>query len=114
MGTKKSSTGLQENVGGLLAYLLGFVTGIVLLLVEKENDKIRFHSMQSIIVFGGLFVIGIVSNFIPIIGLLISLLLAPVSLVLWILLMVKAYQGERYHLPVVGKMAEDQLRKMTK
>jgi uncharacterized membrane protein len=111
-GMKKSSTGLEENVGGVIAYLLGFVSGIVLLLVEKESDTIRFHAMQSTIVFGSIFVLGMVLNLIPIIGLIISLLLTPVSLILWILLMIKAYQGNRYHLPITGKMAEDQLRKM--
>ncbi|REJ09196.1 DUF4870 domain-containing protein [Halobacillus trueperi] len=111
---KKSSTGLEENVGGLLAYLLGFISGIVFLLIEKENEFIRFHAMQSVILFGFFFVFGFVVNFIPIIGLFVSLLMAPVSLVLWILLMVKAYQGERYHLPVTGKMAEEQLQKMAK
>ncbi|MFG6149731.1 DUF4870 domain-containing protein [Halobacillus sp. B23F22_1] len=111
-GMKKSSTGLDENVGGLLAYLLGFVSGIVFLLIEKENSFIRFHAMQSTIVFGGLFVVSLVVNFIPIIGILISLIIAPVSLILWLILMVKAYRGERYHLMVTGKMAEEQLKKM--
>nr|WP_256522446.1 DUF4870 domain-containing protein [Halobacillus sp. A5] len=109
---KKSSTGLEENVGGLLAYLLGFITGIVFLLIEKENNFIRFHAMQSLIVFGGIFVLGLVVNFIPIIGILVSLLIAPLSLVLWILLMVKAYQGKRYHLMITGDAAEDLLEKM--
>ncbi len=112
-GMKKSSTGLDENVGGLLAYILGFITGIIFLVIEKENEKIRFHAMQSTITFGALFVISLIVNFIPIIGILISMILAPLSIVLWIILMVKAYQGERYHLPIAGKMAEDQLRKMT-
>ncbi|WP_431800456.1 DUF4870 domain-containing protein [Halobacillus andaensis] len=108
---EKSSTGLDQNVGGLLAYLLGAVTGIIFLIIEKENNFIRFHAMQSVLVFGGLFVIGIVVNFIPIIGILINLIIAPVSLILWIILMIKAYQGERYHLVVAGKMAEEQLEK---
>ncbi|MYL50552.1 DUF4870 domain-containing protein [Halobacillus litoralis] len=111
---KKSSTGLEENVGGLLAYLLGFISGIVFLLIEKENEFIRFHAMQSVILFGFFFVFGFVVNLIPIFGLFVSLLMAPVTLVLWIVLMVKAYQGEKYHLPVTGKMAEEQLQKMAK
>ncbi|MCA0970513.1 DUF4870 domain-containing protein [Halobacillus litoralis] len=113
-GAKKSSTGLQENAGGLLAYLLGFVSGIVLLLVEKENETIRFHAMQSTIVFGGLFLVGIVLNFIPIIGLIVSIFLAPVTVILWIYLMIKGYSGERYHLPMAGSFAEEQLKKFSK
>lgn len=111
---KKSSTGLDENVGGVLAYLLGFISGIVFLLIEKENETVRFHAMQSVILFGSFFVLGFVVNFISIIDLLVSLLIAPVTLILWIVLMVKAYQGERYHLPITGKIAEQQLEKVAK
>ncbi len=111
--TKPSSTGLQENVGGVLAYLLGFISGIALLLLEKDNQTIRYHAMQSTVVFGGIFLLGIVLNFIPIIGTIISILLSPVSLVLWIILMVKAYQGGRYHLPIAGDFADEQLKKFS-
>jgi uncharacterized membrane protein len=110
--TSKSSTGMQPNVAGLLCYLVGFVTGIVFLIIEKENKFVRFHAMQSIIVFGGLFVLQIILGFIPIIGWAIGLLLGIASLILWILLMVKAYNGEMYKLPVVGDMAEQKSQQL--
>ncbi len=110
--TGKSSTGMQPNVAGLLCYLLGFVTGIVFLIIEKENKFVRFHAMQSIIVFGGLFVLQIILGFIPIIGWAIGFLLGIVALILWILLMVKAYNGEMYKLPVVGDMAEQKSQQL--
>ena len=103
-----SSTGLDPNLAGLLCYLLGLITGIVFLIIEKENRFVRFHAFQSLAVFGALFVLSLIAGFIPVIGRLISILLAPVGLILWILLMVKAYQGERYKLPVVGDWAEEQ------
>ncbi|MEE8194196.1 MAG: hypothetical protein V3T73_01680 [Dehalococcoidales bacterium] len=53
----KSSTGLDENVAGLLCYVLGWVGGLVFILIEPENKFVRFHAMQSIIVFGALNVI---------------------------------------------------------
>ena len=71
--TGKTSTGMQPNVAGLLCYLVGFVTGIVFLIIEKENKFVRFHAMQSIIVFGGLFVLQIILSFIPFIGWIIGL-----------------------------------------
>ena len=110
--TSKSSTGMQPNVAGLLCYLVGFVTGIVFIIIEKENKFVRFHAMQSIIVFGGLFVLQIILGFIPIIGWAIGLLLGIASLILWILLMVKAYNGEMYKLPVVGDMAEQKSQQL--
>jgi uncharacterized membrane protein len=102
----KSSTGLDENVAGFLCYLFGFITGIVFLVVEKESRFVKFHAMQSTITFLSLFVISMILGWIPIIGLLVY----PIwilSLVLWLLLMIKALRGERYSLPIVGKMAEE-------
>jgi uncharacterized membrane protein len=103
-----SSTGLDSNIAGLLCYLLGFITGIVFLIIEKENRYVRFHAYQSLATFAALFVLSLIAGFIPVVGRLIGLLLGPVSLILWILLMVKAYQGERFKLPVVGDWAEEQ------
>ena len=103
-----SSTGLDPNLAGLFCYLLGLITGIVFLIIEKESRFVRFHAYQSLAVFGAIFVLSLIAGFIPVIGTLISILLAPVGLILWILLMVKAYQGERYKIPVAGDWAEDQ------
>ena len=104
---EKTSTGLTENVAGLLCYLAGWVTGLVFLLIEKENKVVRFHAMQSIIVFGALTIVGIVLGWIPIIGWLIAWLAWLLWVVLWIVLMVKAYQGTKFKVPIAGKMAEE-------
>ena len=101
--------GIDENIEALLCYVLGWLSGIVFLLLEKENLFVRFHAMQSLAVFLALFVISIVAGVIPIIGTLISIIIFPVSIILWILLMVKAYQGEKYKLPWVGNFAEQQV-----
>jgi len=103
-----SSTGLDPNLAGLLCYLLGLITAIVFIIIEKENRYVRFHAFQSLAVFGALFVLSLVAGIIPVVGTLVSILLAPVGLILWILLMVKAYQGERFKIPVAGDWAEDQ------
>ena len=102
---EKSSTGLEENVAGFLCYLFGFITGIVFLVVEKKSSFVKFHAMQSTITFLSLFVISLIIGIIPIIGLLVYPILI-LSLILWLLLMIKALRGERYSLPIVGKMAE--------
>jgi len=107
--TTKTALGLDENIEGLLCYVLGFITGIVFLVLEKENKFVRFHAMQSLATFLSLFVIGTVVGIVPIIGLIISILITPLGLILWILLMVKAYQGKMYKLPVVGDFAEKQI-----
>ena len=121
MGTKdlgKTSTGIQANVAGLLSYVLGWLTGLIFFLIEKENKFVRFHAMQSMIVFGALFLLQIVLGMfmtalimmhigflVPIFYLLNSLIILA-CVVLWIVFMIKAYQGEKFKLPVVGDIAE--------
>lgn len=102
----ETSIGMQPNLAGLLCYFLGFITGLVFYLVEKKNHFVRFHAMQSMVVFGGLFVINLVLLIVPILGVLVSTLLSLLSIVLWVLLMVKAYQGEYFKLPIAGDIAE--------
>ena len=102
-----SSTGLDPNLAGLLTYLLGFVTGLIFLVIEKENSYVRFHAYQSTIVFLAFFVASFVVGFIPLVGPLLSAVLSLASIVLWVLLMYKAFQGERFKLPVLGDMAEE-------
>lgn len=101
-GKEQSSTGLEENVAGFFCYLLGFVTGIVFLVVEKKSSFVKFHAKQSTITFLGLFVIILVIGWIPVLGTLVWIF----SLILWLILMIEALQGKRYSLPIVGKMAE--------
>ena len=102
----KTSSGMNQNVAGLLCYVAGWITGLIFFLIEKENRFVRFHAMQSIITFGGLTVLFIVLGMIPFLNLVLVPILAILQLILWIVLMVKAYQGQLFKLPVIGDMAE--------
>ena len=104
--TKKTSTGLEENIAGLLCYIAGWISGLIFLLIETDSKFIRFHAVQSIIVFGILNIIGIVFGWIPVFSLFIWPLVGGLAFVFWVVLMYKAYRGEMYKLPVVGDMAE--------
>lgn len=111
------SEGLSENAAGALCYALGWLTGIIFLLIDKR-PFVKFHAAQSIVVFGGLHIITIALGmflgvslfsgglhfFGP--GFLLLHLVNLAAFILWILLMVKAYQGERFKLPVVSDLAE--------
>ncbi len=105
----KTSMGLDANVAGLLAYILGIITGILFLVLEKENRFVRFHAMQSTIVSGSLIVISIVLSLVPAIGAFILGLLNIVALVFWILCMVQAFQGKMFRIPVIGDIAAKQV-----
>ncbi len=112
-----SQSGLTENVAGLLCYALGWITGLIFFLIDKR-PYVRFHAAQSIVVFGALHILRIVLGGIFGIGfflggwtgLSIGVLLAGIinlaTLVLWILLMVKAYQGQRFEVPVAAGIAQ--------
>lgn len=108
----QAAGGLSENVVGALAYVT-FIPAIIFLLLEPYNKSafIRFHCFQSISYAVAVFVIHFIFAFIPFIGWLISLLLSVVFLVVWILLVIKAYQGQWYKLPILGDFAMDQARK---
>ena len=108
--TEKTSTGFDANVAAALTYLVGFVTGIIFLLVEKDNKFVRFHAMQSTLVFIGIVAVDILLQIVPILGaLVVVFIVIPVSAILWLLLMYKAYQGERYKVRVAGDMAEQRV-----
>jgi uncharacterized membrane protein len=108
------TAGMQENVAGLLCYVLGWVTGIIFLLIDKR-PFVRFHAAQSIVVFGAITVLyWIMAQFLYSLFLsggwalfsLLFLLVRIGALIVWILLMVKAYQGERYRVPFAADFAD--------
>src|SRR4030042_1845646 len=102
----ETSTGLKENVAGVLCYVLGWVSGIVFLIIEPNNKLIRFHAFQSIVVFGALTVASMIFSWIPFIGWIIGTLIGILAFVLWLVLMVMASQDKKYKLPVAGDLAE--------
>ncbi len=126
--SQRSGTGLDENVGGALSYLLGFITGIIMYFVEPENEFVRFHAAQSIALSAVLIVVSIVLSIIStlvttlffvnsagtfalasilslIIG-LIYLVFAVGSFALWIYMMVRAYQGKTPRIPIAAGIAD--------
>jgi uncharacterized membrane protein len=109
---KKTSLGMDENIEAALSYFLGFLTGILFFLLEKESKFVKFHAMQSIAVFIALFVINMVLGIIltiTIVGLFLFPLIYLIEVILWIFLMYKAYKGEKFKLPIVGDFAEKQV-----
>ncbi len=113
-----SAAGLQDNVAGALCYLLGLITGILFLVLEpySRNRAIRFHAFQSIFLNVAWIAVWIAFTAVTailgsILGGILALLTLPLSLaflVLWIVLMVKAFNGGKMVLPVIGPMAEKQ------
>ena len=102
----ETSTGIAPRVEGLLCYLGVWIAGIIFLIIEQKNKWVRFHAAQSIVVFGSLWIAGLVLGWIPFIGHFFSVVLSITGFILWIIMMVKAYNGERYKLAWAGDLAE--------
>lgn len=107
MAEEKTALGLPKNTTAALAYVLGWLTGLIVFLMEKEDKFVRFHALQAIVTFGFFNVVAMV----PLVGWMLSPLVMLVALVTWILCLVKAYQGEKFKLPVVGEFVEKQIEK---
>jgi uncharacterized membrane protein len=122
-GTGKTG-GISDNIAGALAYIT-IIPAIIFLLVEplKRNRFIRFHAFQCIFLVVAGLLLGIVLRLgftilllIPVLGqllvLLISMILSIGCLILWIVLIVKALQGELFKVPFIGDLAEKQANLM--
>ena len=103
---QETSVNMEPNVAGLLCYVGAWITGIIFFILEQKNNWVRFHAAQSIVVFGTLFVAGMILGWIPFIGPVFSSIIGIIGLVFWIILMVKAYNGERYKVAWAGDIAE--------
>jgi len=114
-----AQSGLSENTAALLSYVLGWITGLIFFLID-HRPYVRFHAAQSLVTFGGLHIIRIVLGGIfgfgwwyyggwanLGIGALLLGALGLLTFVLWIVCMVKAYQGVRFKLPIAGDVAEN-------
>lgn len=108
----ETSLGTTQNVAGLLTYILGWVTGIVFLLIEKDNSFVRFHAMQSIVIFVPLTIASFVVGFLPFAGGLLGVIVQLATLIIWLFMMYQAFQGKRYKFPYAGDYAETQLKNM--
>ncbi len=121
--TAVSTGGLTANVAGALAYFT-IIPAIIFLVVEPYNKDrfIKFHAFQSIIFFVALVavsiataIVGVILNVIPIVGGIISVLLWLAIMVglfcLWLYTMYKAYNNQKFMIPVLGNLAEQQASK---
>jgi len=104
----KATFGLDENIAAAATYVLVWVTGIIFILVEQNNKTVRFHAMQSILTFLPLQIIIYILGWFFWMFYFLVWILDLLVIILWLVLMIKAYQGEKFKLPIVGDIAERQ------
>lgn len=105
MATLNTTSTNDTNLYAALAYILGFVTGIIFLLISKEK-YVRFHALQSIFLSLAFLALNIALGLVPFLGPMLVPFVGLGSLALTVVLMIKAYQGEKFKLPVIGDLAE--------
>ncbi len=98
----KTSIGMDANLAAAISYVFGWLSGLIFFIVEKENKFVRFHAMQSIL-FSAAWTILVVLLAITVIG---PALVSLVFFVFWIILIIKAFSGEEFKLPMIGDMAD--------
>ena len=117
-----AASGLTPNVAGALSYLLGFITGIIFLVLDpyKRDPFVRFHAMQSILLSAAYIVYhiawGILVSAVAAVSGPLVLVLVPVGFVIslclflfWLFLMYQAYSGRQFRIPVIGAIAAKQV-----
>jgi uncharacterized membrane protein len=100
------SLNLPQNIASMLCYALFWISGIIFLVLEKKDKVVGFHAIQSIVLFGGLSLLSACLSWIPYAGGFFGVAIAILAFILWVVLMVKSYQGELYKVPVAGDIAE--------
>lgn len=104
-----AETGLKKTTSGALAYVLGPITGVIFLIIDKD-PFVRFHAMQSIVVFVGLFLLQMILGFTIVLAVLVPLI-SILSFILWLILIYKAWQGQEWEVPFFGKVARNLAKK---
>ena len=111
-GESKSKLNIDPKLASTLCYLFACVSGIIFLIIETENRQVRFHALQSLLTFGILAILSVGSAVLMIFTNFAVFQLANVvvylgQFVLWLVLVVRTYQGQTIFLPFVGKIAQD-------
>jgi uncharacterized membrane protein len=107
-GSAAPASGLQDNVAGALAYLV--IPAIIFLVVEPYNRNrfIRFHSFQAIIYWIASIILQTIAWMIPILNLVLGPIIGLAIFIGWVVLLIKAFQGTMFKMPMIGDLAEKQ------
>jgi uncharacterized membrane protein len=115
-GSGGKGTGLAPNIASMLSYICMPISSIIFMMMEKENKDVQFHAWQGT-VFGVAYVVlmvviqilaSILGAAVSFLGMILGILMpivGLVALVVWVICLIKAYQGERWKIPYIGDFA---------
>ena len=101
----KQSTTVPQGIAGLICYFAPFFGGLLFLFLERENKLVRFHAVQSILLWAFFVVISAIFSWIPGLNVLLWLFI----LIVWIFVMYQALMERQFELPLIGQLARRQV-----
>ena len=101
MGGTPSAAGSNKKTYTILAYLLGWLTGLIFLFVGKDDPDVKWNAANSIVIFGGLSIVNLILSFIPVVNVLTFVVLV-VGFIYWVIFMFRALQGAGERIPAPG------------
>lgn len=110
--SKKGRAGLTESLVSIICYLGAFIAGTLVLKLSKQNAYIRFNAAQSTIFTTAVIVLALGLNIFPVIGSLLSLIVAIGGVGLWVIMIIKAYKHEDFRIPVISYWADKLVEKL--
>lgn len=115
--TSSSTTGIDERLASVLCYSAWWITGVVFLVLERQHHGIRFHAAQSLVLFGAISLLLVGLGAFSALALMVSSqayqvvrALADVTWIgaaaLWLVVVVRAWRGEAWRVPLVATLAD--------
>ena len=110
--SRNKRAGLTESLVSIICYLGAFIAGTLVLKLSKQNAYIRFNAAQSTIFTTAVIVLALGLNVFPVIGSLLSLIVAIGGVGLWVIMIIKAYKHEDFRIPVISYWADKLVEKL--
>jgi|SRR5450756_678044 len=101
MGGTPSAAGSNKKTYTILAYLLGWITGLIFLFVGKDDPDVKWNAANSIVVFGGLSIVNLILSFIPVVNVLVFVV-SIAGFIYWVIFMIRGLQGNGQRIPAPG------------
>jgi uncharacterized membrane protein len=100
------AVGSNKKTYTIVAYVLGWLGGLIMLFVGKDDPDVKWNAAQSVIIFGGLSIVMLVLGFIPVLGFIAWAVLFLIGFIFWVAFLIQSLQGngERIPAPVIGSM----------
>ncbi len=102
--TGGSAAASNKKTYTILAYVLGWLGGLIFLFVGKDDPDVKWNAAQSLLIFGGLTIVIIILGFIPVVNIFSTAVLWIIGFIYWVIFLIQSLQGtgQRIQAPLIG------------